>query len=154
MTEIQRLTVKERRYFYAYLKTGSQTAAFKKAFPVKAQELKKPDLAGHKIMHRIKDKYDWDRLLDEAGLGYERIYAKLEEMLEATMVKHYKGEELGPYTDNATRMRALELLVELHGRRRQVVEHQGEVTFVAAVQEAYERRRELHIVKDEDVSNG
>lgn len=154
MTEIQKLTAKERIFFYNYLKVGTLAGAFRKAFPSKAATMKKPDLAGHKLMRRIKKKYDWDRLLDEAGLGYERIYAKLEELLEATMIKHYRGQELGPYTDNATRMRALELLVELHGRRRQVVEHQGEVTFVAAVQEAYERRRELHIVKDEDVSNG
>jgi len=105
-------------------------------------------------MHGIKDKYDWDRLLEEAGLGYERIYAKLEEMLEATMVKHYRGQELGPYTDNGTRMRALELLVDLHGRRKQVVEHTGNVTFTEAVQQAYERRQQLRLVKDEDVSNG
>jgi len=105
-------------------------------------------------MHRIKDNYDWERLLDEAGLGEERIYAKLEELLEATTVKHYKDQELGPYTDNATRMRALELLVDLHGRRKQVVEHTGNVTFTEAVQQAYERRQQLRLVKDEDVSNG
>jgi len=51
-------------------------------------------------------------------------------------------------------MRALELLVDLHGRRKQVVEHTGNVTFTEAVQQAYERRQQLRLVKDEDVSNG
>lgn len=103
-------------------------------------------------MHRIKDKYDWDRLLDEAGLGYERIYAKLEEMLEAKTTKHYKGIEIGEFTDNGTRMRALELLVELHGMRRQVVKHQGSITFTEAIIQNYENRK-LRLVGKDEYSN-
>jgi hypothetical protein len=150
--EIEKLTIRERKFFEAYLRTGKQITAFQEAFP--NSKLKKPDVAACKLMRRIKDKHDWERLLEEAGLGFERIYTKLEELLEATTVKHYKDKEVGIYTDNATRIRALELLVDLHGLRKQVLEHTGNITFTEAIQEAYRRRQQLHIVKDENVSNG
>jgi len=153
MKELERLTVKERRFFYAYLETGKQITAFRKAFP--DSKLKKPELAGHKLMHRIKDKYDWERLLEEAGLGYEKICAKLAQLTEAKVAKfNSKGEEVAIIPDNATQIKALELLVDLYGFRKQVIEHTGNVTFTEAVQQAYERRQQLRLVKDEDVSNG
>jgi len=79
-------------------------------------------------MKRLKEKHDWDQLLSDAGLGYERIFPKLEEMLEAKVTKFYQDQPLGDFTDNATRMRALELLADLHKLRKQEVKISGEIT--------------------------
>ena len=148
INESDRLTIAERRFFYSYLRTGEQKAAFLLAFPHK--KLKNPDSAATKLMKRLKEKHDWDQLLSDAGLGYERIFPKLEEMLEAMTTKFYQDENLGEFTDNATRMRALELLTDLHGKRKQVVEHQGTITFAQAVIQNYENRKALYIAgKDE-----
>ena len=126
---------------------GTQIAAFALAFPHK--KLKKPEIAAHKLMKRLKTKHDWDQLLSDAGLGYERIFPKLEEMLEAKYTKFYQDKSLGEFTDNSTRMRALELLVDLHGRRKQVMEVQGAVTFTEAVIQNYENRKLRLVDKDE-----
>lgn len=80
------------------------------------------------MMKRIKENCDWDQLLSDAGLGYERIFPKLEEMLEAKITKFYQDRSLGEFTDNATRMRALELLADLHKLRKQEVKISGEIT--------------------------
>lgn len=102
-------------------------------------------------MKRLKQKHDWDQLLSDAGLGYERIFPKLEEMLEAKVTKFYQDESLGEFTDNATRMRALELLTDLHGRRKQVVEHQGTIILTDAIIQNYENRQ-LRLVGNDEYS--
>lgn len=104
-------------------------------------------------MKRLKEKHDWDQLLSDAGLGYERIFPKLEEMLEAKVTKFYQDEPLGEFTDNATRMRALELLTDLHGRRKQVVEHQGTITLTDIIQKVHERHKTLRIVGNDEHSD-
>lgn len=79
-------------------------------------------------MRKIKEKYNWEKLLDEAGLGWERIMSKLTEMLDANTERFYQDQSLGVFTDNTNRMRALELLVDLHGFRKQEVKISGEIT--------------------------
>ncbi len=105
-------------------------------------------------MKRLKEKHDWDQLLSDAGLGYERIFPKLEEMLEAKITKFYQDESLGEFTDNATRMRALELLTDLHGRRKQIVEHQGTITFAEAIIKNYQDHRLRVVSNDEHSDSG
>jgi len=150
--ETDRLTTGERRFFFAYLKTGKQIDAYALAFPLK--QLKKPEVAACKLMKRIKAKYDWNRLLNEVGLGYERILSKLEELLEAKYTKFYQDQELGDFTDNGTRMRALELLTDLHGLRKQILEHQGTITFTEAIIQNYENRKLRLVGKDEHGDSG
>jgi len=151
INESDRLTIAERRFFYAYLRMGEQKAAFILAFPHK--KLKNPDCAATKLMKRLKEKHDWDQLLSDAGLGYERIFPKLEEMLGAKVTKFYQDKSLGEFTDNATRMRALELLTDLHGKRKQVVEHQGTITLTDAIQKNYENRKALYLVENDEHSD-
>jgi len=152
--EADGLTVGQRRFFHAYLRMGTQIGAFELAFPEKFKKLKKPEVAACKMMKRIKENCNWDRLLSESGLGYERIFPKLEEMLEAKVTKFYQDESLGEFTDNATRMRALELLTDLHGRRKQVVEHQGTITFTDAIIQNYENRQLRLVGNDEHSDSG
>ena len=151
INESDRLTISERRFFYAYLRMGEQKAAFLLAFPHK--KLKNPDSAATKLMRRLKEKHDWDQLLSDAGLGYERIFPKLEEMLEAKTEKFYQDRSLGEFTDNATRMRALELLTDLHGRRKQTLEVKGTITLADAIQKNYENRKALYLVGDDEHSD-
>ena len=151
INEVDRLTISERRFFHAYLRTGEQKAAFLLAFPHK--NLKNPDAAASKLMKRLKEKHDWDQLLSDAGLGYERIFPKLEEMLEAKVTKFYKDESLGEFTDNATRMRALVLLTDLHGKRKQTLEVQGAITLTDAIQKNYENRKALYLVDNDEHSH-
>ena len=151
INESDRLTISERRFFYSYLRTGEQKAAFILAFPHK--KLKNPDAAASKLMKRLKAKHDWDQLLSDAGLGYERIFPKLEEMLEAKTEKFYQDKSLGEFTDNATRMRALELLTDLHGKRKQTLEVQGAITLTDAIQKNYENRKALYLVGNDEHSD-
>ena len=104
-------------------------------------------------MKRLKAKHDWDQLLSDAGLGYERIFPKLEEMLEAKVTKFYQDQSLGEFTDNATRMRALELLTDLHERRKQTLEVKGTITLADAIQKNYENRKALYLVGDDEHSD-
>ena len=57
-------------------------------------------------------------MLDSAGLGEDRLLCELDKMLGAEVTKYYKDGSLGPHTDNATRMRATELLADLLGKRK------------------------------------
>lgn len=82
---------------------------------------------GSRLMKRIKEKCDWEKLLEEAGLGWERIMSKLSELLEAETTKFYFGKAVANITDNSTRMRAVELLADLHGLRKQEVKISGEI---------------------------
>lgn len=76
---------------------------------------------------RIKEKIDWPEFLELAGLGLDRVARKLNEMLECKKTEFYKGEVVTHCTDNGTRMRAVELLAELHGLRKQEVKVSGEI---------------------------
>ncbi len=72
-------------------------------------------------------------------------------MLEAVHTRFYQDKSLGDFTDNATRMRALELLVDLHGLRKQILEHQGTVTITEAIIQNYEKRK-LRLVGENEHS--
>ena len=89
-------------------------------------------------MRKIKKKYNWELLLTEAGLGVETITSRLLEMLKAKKTEFYKGKSVATCEDNATQMRALELLVELHGlKKREIdIQHEGHVTVYYEVVDA------------------
>lgn len=67
----------------------------------------------------------WKRILTAAGLDDARIAVKLNEMLDAETERFFKEKSLGLFTDNATRMRALELLTELLSKRKGRLEISG-----------------------------
>ena len=57
-------------------------------------------------------------MLEAADLGDLRIARELNKMLSAKVTKYYQDKSLGDHTDNAVRMRALELLADLNGKRK------------------------------------
>ena len=149
INESDQFTIAERRFFYALLRTnGNQKAAFVLAFPHK--NLKNPDSAATKMMKRIRSKYNFNALLNESGLGYERLIFKMAELLEAKNTKFYQDESLGEFPDNATQMQAAKTLAEMHGLLKQVVEHQGTITLTEAIQEAYEYHKALRLVGSDE----
>lgn len=65
-----------------------------------------------------KKKIDWSALLEAAGLGEDRLVREINLRLDAKVSKFYKGEFLGDFEDNRTRMQATELLADLLGKKK------------------------------------
>lgn len=87
------------------------------------------------MLRRIKTKIDWETFLDEAGMGIDRLLVELNRKMAAKTTKHYQDESLGDFDDNATQMRAVELLADLLGVRKQSVDvnHSGKIIHYDAV---------------------
>lgn len=119
------ISIKERLFLKFILDGMTQQDAYKKINPNKEITDKAAAIGGWKYMRRIKDKIPWDKILGEWNLGIERIGKKFEELLEAKVTKYYQDKSLGDFTDNSTRMRALELLVDVHKLKTQKLEVTG-----------------------------
>ena len=67
-------------------------------------------------------------MLSEAGLGTDRLLAELEGKLSAENVR-IVGEKIARLPDNRTQMRALELLADVLGVRKQNIDiaHRGSI---------------------------
>lgn len=70
-----------------------------------------------------KKKVPWEELLDYWGLGEERILREIDEGLGATVDRYYQDILLGTYADGYRRQRCLELLADLHGKRKTQIDH-------------------------------
>ena len=151
INETNKLTIAERRFYHALLRmNGRQKDAYLLAFPYK--KLKNPDTAATKMMKRVRSKCNFDQLLIESGLGLERLMVKMNQMLEAEYTKFYQDQPLGNFTDNGTQMQAAKLLADMHGVVKQVVEHQGTITFTEAIIQNYENRQ-LRVVGNDEHSD-
>jgi len=85
-------------------------------------------------------------LLNYWGLGTERILKEIEEGLHAVAPKYFKDELLAYHEDSYRRTKCLEYLIDLHGKRKVNIEHEGSIlhTFIDLVKAAQE----------EDAGNG
>ena len=79
-----------------------------------------------KLMARLR-KYParWQDILAAAGLDDITLARKLCELLEAKRSEFYQGQEVAVVTDNGTQARAVELLTEILGHRKQALELSG-----------------------------
>jgi hypothetical protein len=95
------------------------------------------DLPGRELQHGAvkwledavpgKKKIGTEVLLEAFGLGVDRLFHEVNQRLEAHKLEFYEGRpitnpkdgSLLKITDNGTRMRATELLADLHGVRKQ-----------------------------------
>ena len=77
-------------------------------------------------------------------MGYARLLEEVEKGLNAEMVKHWQGEEIGVYEDNTIRQRARELLADLLGARKQKLDlnHSADKSLVDILAEAHNERRD------------
>ena len=115
-SKVKRLSVREARFLLAHIEGASLTDSYLKIAPEMDRDV--AATLACRMLRRIRAKIPWEQILSEAGLGEVRLMRKLEELLEATFTKYYQNVSLGDHTDNATRMRATELLAELLGRRK------------------------------------
>lgn len=109
--EFGKLTPREQKFFMAFLETGELKAAYLAIRPnVKGNSAGR---SGWRMMQHIKEKVNWERLLDYAGLGKERVIQGIHDGLNSEA--QYR------------RQRALELLAKLHGMGETPAEHIGDV---------------------------
>ena len=141
------LTILERKFLYHFLELGDQGLAYKKTYPKRRLTIKSCQESGSRMMGVIRSKEGFHEFLNRAGLGEEQIAIELKKRLNACTQKEYIVEEVTMYRgrrrtkkvvvegavreDNATRMRATELLARIHGKEVTKVESESKI--VAAV---------------------
>jgi hypothetical protein len=119
------VSIKERLFLKFILQNITAKEAYRRINPNRELTEQACETGGWKYMNRIKEKIPWDKILGEWNLGLEKIAEKFEELLEAKVTKFYQDKSLGDFTDNSTRMRALELLVDVHKMKTQKLEVTG-----------------------------
>lgn len=133
-TGLDALTMRERKFFFAYVEKGTLQAA--------AQTIRKypsvnaAKVSGCRYWQQIKKKVDVEMLMELVGLSKVRIFRKLDEGLEATFVKPMSrtlpgdkaGAEIvecGPYIDHPTRVKAASEAAKIGGLVIEKHEHAG-----------------------------
>jgi hypothetical protein len=116
MAKGSHLTPIEAQFFRLYIRGMTATDAYLKLRPDIKRE--SADAAGCRMLRRIKRKVDWGSKLEEADLGEMRLLRELHKRLLAETTHFWQTEAVSNLTDNATRMRATELLAELLGKRK------------------------------------
>lgn len=127
----KQLSPRERRFLRAYLGKGMRIVdAYKEA-------VRKPDgtvpiadatarVCGCNMLKRLRQNPAlWQDILAAADLDDYSLAGHLNRMLRARKTEYYQGKALPGAADNATRMRAVELLAELLGHRKNAVELAG-----------------------------
>ena len=152
---IRAMTAVERRFWFLYLTEANLSAT-------QAYRLLRPGVkdatcqtGGCKLMKHIREKIGDAQLMEAFNLGVPRLYSELDQRLKATTPRYWrevcdeedeKDEEDDQsmkskkskwifFEDNQTRMRATELLADLHGKRKNKVDvhHSGSVESVVKI---------------------
>ena len=128
----QRLLIRaERIWRFVYIKGYTYAVAWKKACPV--SKAKKPNWG--RLAKRDCEKFekecgkDLQKLLDIADLGLPRIVQELDKSLNQKKIELYQGKIVSDkdgkiihFDDNAIQQRGRELLVDIHGLKKQKIE--------------------------------
>ncbi len=91
-------------------------------------------------MRRVEDdethkkKVDWPRLLEAAHLGDERLLREIRQRLRAKTTHFWQDHVVVDCEDNATRMRATELLARLLGKDKAELNVSGRVELGTAAE--------------------
>lgn len=119
IAETGKLTPREAMFFRAYIKGSKIGDAYLACLPEEHPQMNDDNArkAGWRMLRRIKQKVDWPRLMESAGLGVMRVLQEEEKRLGAMKSEFYEGEEVAVVEDNGTRMRATELLADLNRLR-------------------------------------
>jgi hypothetical protein len=136
------LKPREIKFLVAYFEAigrGSRSAqyeAYCEIFPNSDRPKAGAQKTASNIYARIKRKIgDFDTFMDLSGIGMTRVAEEIQALLRATKTEFYQGKlvkdengEVIQIPDNATRMRALEVLADLHGLRKHEVKLSGQIT--------------------------
>lgn len=122
------MTPTERRAWELYLYHGyNQTQAYIETHKA-AQEALRIDRdkdyrrQASRYFLNIKNKLSERGLLEAYDLGDDRLFRELNERLESMKTEFYKGKPIAECIDNTTRMRATELLADILGRRKHIIQ--------------------------------
>ena len=110
----EKLTPRERAFMTKLLACNNQKTAYLFVSPGVVDSTAKSQ--GSKMVKRIKSKVDWARLLEEYGFDDFTLLYGLKGMLNARTTKFWRDKKIATVVDNATRMRAIELLANLRGK--------------------------------------
>ena len=127
IAELGKLTPREAQFLRAYIKGTPMDQAYLSVLPAGHKPMTDDNArkSGSRMLKRIREKVDWPRLMESAGLGELRTLREVDARLKATKVEFYQGQIVKDkdgnpllLEDNGTRMRATELLVDLNGKRK------------------------------------
>ncbi len=76
---------------------------------------------------RIKQKINWPEFLEMAGLGMDSIVKDLNDLRQAMKTIFYEGKAIADCIDNTIRLRAIEVVIDLHSLRKQEIKHSGSI---------------------------
>ena len=122
---LEPLTLKERKFLAAWLKSGNLTEAAKKIGKYKSET--SASTAGHEFKKRILEKVDIDLVMESVGLSDVKIFKALVEGIQATSVKVFneKGKIITskPMIDWMARAKHLDLAARIKGLLVDTVKH-------------------------------
>lgn len=110
------ITPLEARFFLAYISGKTLTDAYLEVRPNVTRD--SAGRGGHLLLKRIKRKASWNDLLNTADLGPTRLLREVDKRLRAETTHFFQDKAVTDVEDNATRMRATELLARLLGKLR------------------------------------
>ncbi len=125
---IEALTIRERRFLLAYIEKGTlKDAAL--AIDSHASDVA-ARVAGHTYWKNIKRKVDIEALMEDVGLSKVRIFRKINEALDAKVVKPFLSKDGGivespEYVDHLTRVKAADVAAKIMGIIVEKREHSG-----------------------------
>jgi len=134
----KRLTPRELTFLIEYVSGRSAVDAYLTIRP--DVEKGSAYVSGCRMLKRVLRKTDWPRLLESANLGEMRLIRELEARLQAKVTKHYQDQKLGEFEDNATRMKATELLADLLGKRKSELAISGHLEVNSAAEMSPDER--------------
>jgi hypothetical protein len=125
------LTIKEKKFLKALFSNGFQIAkAYREATP-NGDQLKRStaESNGSKLYSRIRKKECWREALEAAGLDDISLAYEIKRLLRMKKVTYYEGKPIGKDDDAFIQLRAVELLAELLGKRKNQVDikHSGNI---------------------------
>ncbi len=143
------LTDKEQLLITEYFRLGSQVKAYKSVYPDK-DEINVYKHASRKFA-QIRAKVSEREMMEMAGLGRGRFYAKIEELLECTQHFYNKdGIHCGEHPDNRVRFQATQLLGKVLGLEDSNEAEDTENTETVDSIEIIDECPSVEIVTDED----
>lgn len=134
----KRLSLKDSEFLSAWIQNGGNAKKAELHVSPNISD-ESAESAGSRRLRRIQERYDFDSLLRGAGLGEARIAMELDKQLKAKKTVFHpsagleivkKGDKStlrvrrDTSEDNKTRSKALQLLIEVHGKRVGVIKQE------------------------------
>ena len=122
--EDKSLTVRERKFLKNHIEGMNQTEAYLAINSNVSYDTAR--VKGSQMMKRVRDNTVWKEIMIASGLDEMCLLQKLKQLLETKKIYFWQGKVIsGSFDDALIQIRALELLCDLHGKRKNVIELGG-----------------------------